>query len=875
MKKSWMVLIAAMLLVLLCQTAYAAWPTPVKVDFVFYVGEGETVLPDYPDLAHLVGDGLTMDDFDVRITTSLYTSDVLGFNADGSYTAREGGAIPRTTSFYMFYIPKKGVNAKETVFQGTISIHKPLTSITLSDNDVTMAIDETVRLGVGKSADSAPAVSMEEYDASIVHAEFSGDTLTITPVAVGETDIVIRAYNGVTGVVHVKVTEPPTKFEFLTEDFVCYTGDRIPIEADFGDGSMYGQPTIGIIGNYATQSKMFPNGWQEFYAYQPGEYKVTMTTHNGHQDSFNAVVYSRENCVQMTIRPETVTVGNAYVYIYCYDRNGNYITPQLEIIQGSDIARVEEGMLVTTGAGTVTIRAINPDGTTVEKTVEVYESPTQIILNATEVTLEIGETFELEVGFDKGQADYTLYWQSFGPDEYGLYPVQVSGQTVTAITPGQTNIDVRAGGLSAECTITVVENDKRLLIQRPEGELAVGQTYQLQVVDKAGRVYPAKFRAQYESYSCPVTVTEDGLMKGQTTGECFVYADLENGLTMRFKQQVVQVPAWITHANVTLKLNDASPNLGMPTSDVGLVEEYTTTIADESVAQISGGLKLLKEGTTEVTMTAVRGGAQCTFTLTVEPADDTLYIMVDGERYTSYYYSIDIPDGYSKKLPDVTDYYGNKVAVTWKITSESVAYGNPNKTAFRLSNGSLKATWVDGNCQLTATAQDGRTIVMNADAYRLPDKIKFRYDSYTVNVGEHEQTEVWKDETMISSARVGDLTWKVGDPTIIRFEERLPSTGMPSVIGLKPGTTTLTATQPNGAKAVCTITVVDPHALPGDADNSGAVTLADSILVLQHCAGETVSINLSNANANGDGKVDIYDALLIMQYVAGWNVTLQ
>ena len=98
---------------------------------------------------------------------------------------------------------------------------------------------------------------------------------------------------------------------------------------------------------------------------------------------------------------------------------------------------------------------------------------------------------------------------------------------------------------------------------------------------------------------------------------------------------------------------------------------------------------------------------------------------------------------------------------------------------------------------------------------------------------------------------------------------------MPSVIGLKPGTTTLTATQPNGAKAVCTITVVDAHGLPGDANNSGAVSLADVTLVLQHCAGDAVQINLSNADVNDDGKVDSQDVLLIMQYTSGWGVTLK
>ena len=154
-------------------------------------------------------------------------------------------------------------------------------------------------------------------------------------------------------------------------------------------------------------------------------------------------------------------------------------------------------------------------------------------------------------------------------------------------------------------------------------------------------------------------------------------------------------------------------------------------------------------------------------------------------------------------------------------------------------------------------------------------KIKFRYDSYTVKVGENAQTEVWKDEAMTSGDRVGDLTWKVGDSSIIRFEERFPATGMPTVIGLKPGTTTLTATQPNGAKAVCTIIVVDPDRRPGDADNSGTVSSSDAIAILQHLSDEGVAINQSNADVNADGEVDEKDALLILQYYAGWDVTLK
>lgn len=63
--------------------------------------------------------------------------------------------------------------------------------------------------------------------------------------------------------------------------------------------------------------------------------------------------------------------------------------------------------------------------------------------------------------------------------------------------------------------------------------------------------------------------------------------------------------------------------------------------------------------------------------------------------------------------------------------------------------------------------------------------------------------------------------------------------------------------------------------LPGDADDNGSVSISDAALILQYAAGETSSINTSNAEVTGDGAVNAQDALLILQYVAGWDVTLE
>lgn len=63
--------------------------------------------------------------------------------------------------------------------------------------------------------------------------------------------------------------------------------------------------------------------------------------------------------------------------------------------------------------------------------------------------------------------------------------------------------------------------------------------------------------------------------------------------------------------------------------------------------------------------------------------------------------------------------------------------------------------------------------------------------------------------------------------------------------------------------------------VPGEANVDGTVDINDALVILRYASGETVSINIRNADVNADGNVDIHDALLILQYDAGWNVTLQ
>ena len=64
---------------------------------------------------------------------------------------------------------------------------------------------------------------------------------------------------------------------------------------------------------------------------------------------------------------------------------------------------------------------------------------------------------------------------------------------------------------------------------------------------------------------------------------------------------------------------------------------------------------------------------------------------------------------------------------------------------------------------------------------------------------------------------------------------------------------------------------------PGDADEDGAVTLQDVVVITRWLAdGWNVTINETNSDVNRDGEINLKDAVLIRRFLAGgWNVILK
>lgn len=120
------------------------------------------------------------------------------------------------------------------------------------------------------------------------------------------------------------------------------------------------------------------------------------------------------------------------------------------------IATVRNGTVTGVGPGQATITALQ--GT---KTVGQYDvsveiiAITEIFLQSDEVTLDIGDTAQLDyILFPQNASDYGITYTSINPE---IATVDETGK-VNGVTPGKTNLVVStASGITASCEVTVKE----------------------------------------------------------------------------------------------------------------------------------------------------------------------------------------------------------------------------------------------------------------------------------------------------------------------------------------------------------------------------------------------------------------------------------
>ncbi len=871
MKKCKWMLLAVLGLALCCLPLMAgAEIRTVSLDHDFILEPGKTYCPDYPDYSGQFGEAYTKDDF-----TITYVSRVEGVavDADGTLTVSEDVQVPSRGYIKVTY-KRKNSSTKKT-FDFVVAVTSPLIRVELNQDTVYVPITsegEAFSFSlVGSKLESVmDSLTYDDAIAEVARRYMYSSTqygLQITPKALGETMVTLRSYNNIIKTFRVVVIDEVSQLTLAADRFTCLVGETIDLGLDLGVGpeglnayqpsfSVYRNGTFGAYQSYVNRAG-------QFCAAETGEYRVSFSC-KGYSASATVCVYDPADCVEIALPGEDVLLGEK-AEVFLYDAQGNRISRPLTVTAGAENATLQYGVITAQQVGGFTLTAENQDGSTISRTFQVKEKAASLTLAATEVVLEIGETFDLAPVADGGSfaCTYENSYQGANPP-YGLQCFRMEGSAIVAQAAGSGSVKVSSGGLYAYCQVTVNDSDLALCMVFPEDPIGVGETCQVTIQDRTGKVYPALFDQDYYSYL--VSVTAEGLVTGLRTGNYQVRATTEDGRTLTSDyHQIVVKPKWLKHDDVVATTADSSLSLGTVQSDAGDLdwEDVVVTVADESVVTYSGGLFTVQgAGQTMVEIQANYGGASTSFLIEVLP-EAVLYV---GSA------SINVPYGFIVSLPVVVDANGNEVPILWEITHDTPGEGNPESSGFLLTEGGIACVWPTASCVVTGTAENGATVKVTAQGYLLPEAIRITPSEVTLQKGRSATLKVETDE---ADAKVLQVFWLSETEGIVSHDAYTAGPSV-AVTGLQVGTTRIAAVLDNGAAAICTVTVYDPNArLPGDANDDGTVDVQDALRIMQYCAGWSVSVNGYAGDVDADGDADLNDALLILQYASGLDVQLK
>ncbi len=873
MKKMMWMLLAVALVLLPC----VAMADTVQLTDFLMCSVGEMRLPIYPDYSGYIGEGLTKDDFDIAYASS---SAYVTVEADGTVYISDRAKLNTNYPLEITYTPKVEGVGETTVFQARLRTMKAIPDMTAEKNFYRIRTGGSVGPVVELHGGSGLLIASVTADSDVVEVTCDNDygvdsiKLSIKAHKHGTATVTIQTYSGLTETIELEVIGPPTQFKFAQERFTAHPGETIDLGLDMGNGP------YGLTYYYSFGKDIYRDGASvsngvldsthgTFRTGQTGEYHIICTWDGGVRGECWVSVVDYSACQDIALSTGGLYVGRA-AKLQLLNEYGEEIYRPFTITKGAELVNLNYRTITANAPGQVEITVLNEDGSTIVRSFEAVGNPTQMTLNASELILEIGQSFDLEVSFDQGSDAYTYTISNETAMAQGMSAVRMEGDRIIAQAPGKAVINVRARDLEASCTVTVPDSDLAVHMVYPE-KLGVNQSFQLSVEDKTGKVYPAIWRKG--DGNC-LTITADGLVTGAYEGLQTVIAELEDGRILQQRLSIVKMPSYLEHPDLTVHENWTITGLETIRSDVGDLYNMDVTVAveDESIATFGGTFfEFHKPGTTTVTLTAREGGAQGFFTLTVLEADATLYIHVDDKVFANSHI-VDVPTGYYILLPQLYDYYGNQVPVTWRMV-EDIPAGSPTGVGFYFDGEVLACSWGDAVCIVEATSADGGTFQLQAHGYHMAEEIRFQQESYTLQVGEQKPFSV----EGVDHVYTGPVYWMLTHEGIVELSQSSASVTQGILTALRPGTTTLTATLINGATASCTITVegVSPVRIPGDANDDGAADIMDALAVLQYDVGWGNAINLSNADVNADGAVNIMDALLILQKDVGWGVELQ
>ena len=405
--------------------------------------------------------------------------------------------------------------------------------------------------------------------------------------------------------------EEPTKAEpkYLTLSQAVLSlgiGERYTLCCTLPDGSI--ASNISYSSNNSLVARVdFKTG--EVIAAGTGTAQITAKTPGGTKAVCNITVGYAPSSIVINKTKLVLGVGekfnlNSYLPSGCASYNTAYSTNNAAV---ADVVK-DNGLVTAKAVGTVKITVKTYNGKTAVCVINVKKAPKSISLNKKQITLGIGERFDLNSSLPSGCGAYSIVYST---NNAKTADVKRAGGLVTAKAVGTAKITVKTyNGKTAVCVINVKKAPKSISLNKKQITLGIGERFDL------NSSLPSGCGAYSIVYSTNNAKTADvkragGLVTAKAVGTAKITVKTYNGktavCTFTVKPQAKSVT--LNSKEIVMYVGEAFDlNSSIPKNTAAYYRLYSTSNAKTATVTRGGGIvKALKVGTATISCTLSNG----------------------------------------------------------------------------------------------------------------------------------------------------------------------------------------------------------------------------------------------------------------------------
>ncbi|MFR3076671.1 MAG: Ig-like domain-containing protein [Lachnospiraceae bacterium] len=405
--------------------------------------------------------------------------------------------------------------------------------------------------------------------------------------------------------------EEPTKAEpkYLTLSQAVLSlgiGERYTLCCTLPDGSI--ASNISYSSNNSLVARVdFKTG--EVIAAGTGTAQITAKTPGGTKAVCNITVGYAPSSIVINKTKLVLGIGeqfnlNSYLPSGCASYNTAYSTNNALV---ADVVK-DNGLVTAKAVGTAKITVKTYNGKTAVCVINVKKAPKSISLNKKQITLGIGERFDLNSSLPSDCGAYSIVYST---NNAKTADVKRAGGLVTAKAVGTAKITVKTyNGKTAVCVINVKKAPKSISLNKKQITLGIGERFDL------NSSLPSDCGAYSIVYSTNNAKTADvkragGLVTAKAVGTAKITVKTYNGktavCTFTVKPQAKSVT--LNSKEIVMYVGEAFDlNSSIPKNTAAYYRLYSTSNAKTATVTRGGGIvKALKVGTATISCTLSNG----------------------------------------------------------------------------------------------------------------------------------------------------------------------------------------------------------------------------------------------------------------------------